>query len=181
MICSFSARNRRKNGGGQSNANGGNDVFNVPKNIDVQLETSSVQVSDLIQLRFYAEYQWLLDFALYAIMVYTLTEVSLYQKTCQTTTTSWKLMMGDQWKIDNISIHLPFSVIHLHVSQKSRQWGQLKHGVVLTCHWIRIQNSCLTHWPLLWRRRWYGNKLYATCSRFEFFCPFVHFQGVSAR
>ena len=55
-------------------------MFNVPKNIDVQLETSSVQVSDLIQLRFYAEYQWLLDFALYAIMVYTLTEVSLYQK-----------------------------------------------------------------------------------------------------
>ena len=80
LICSFSARNRRKNGGGQSNANGGNDVFNVPKNLDVQLETSSVQVSDLIQLRFYAEYQWLLDFALYAIMVYTLTEVSLYQK-----------------------------------------------------------------------------------------------------
>ena len=86
--CSFSARNRRKNGGGQSNANGGNDVFNVPKNLDVQLETSSVQVSDLIQLRFYAEYQWLLDFALYAIMVYTLTEVSLYHKTCQTKTTS---------------------------------------------------------------------------------------------
>ena len=80
LICSISARNRRKNGGGQSNANGGNDVFNVPKNLDVQLETSSVQVSDLIQLRFYAEYQWLLDFALYAIMVYTLTEVSLYQK-----------------------------------------------------------------------------------------------------
>jgi len=75
---SGSARNRRKNGGGQSNANGGNDVFNVPKNIDVQLETSSVQVSDLIQLRFYAEYQWLLDFALYAIMVYTLTESYIY-------------------------------------------------------------------------------------------------------
>ena len=41
----------------------------------MQLETTKVTVTDIVQLRFYAEFQWLIDFALYAIVVYTFTEV----------------------------------------------------------------------------------------------------------
>jgi len=70
------SRNRRNNR--HQNGNATNGVFNVPKSLDVQLDTTSVEVADLIQLRFYPEYQWLLDFAIYAIMVYTVTESYIY-------------------------------------------------------------------------------------------------------
>ena len=62
---------------GNKNGDAGtNGHFNVPRNIDIQLETAKVSKADICQLRFYAEYQWLVDFALYALLVYTLTEVS---------------------------------------------------------------------------------------------------------
>ena len=51
--------------------------FYVPKQNDLQLETTQVTLSDVVQLRFYSEYQWLLDFALYALFVYFITEVRL--------------------------------------------------------------------------------------------------------
>ena len=69
------ARNRKHYRSQPPSSSNGN-VFNVPRSLDVQLETAQVEVSDLIQLRFYAEYQWLLDFAIYAVLVYSLTEVS---------------------------------------------------------------------------------------------------------
>ncbi len=68
-------RNDHKNGG--ANVNGGETIetFNVPKQNDLQLETARVSVIDVVQLRFYSEYQWLLDFSLYSLIVYVLTEV----------------------------------------------------------------------------------------------------------
>ena len=51
------------------------NTFHVPKQNDLQLETTQVTLSDVVQLRFYSEYQWLLDFALYALIVYFTTEV----------------------------------------------------------------------------------------------------------
>ena len=61
---------------GHKNGDAGtNGHFNVPRNIDLQLETSRVTKLDIVQLRFYAEYQWLVDFAIYALIVYALTEV----------------------------------------------------------------------------------------------------------
>ena len=53
-----------------------NGIFNVPRNLDIQLETTKVTDTEVIQLRYYTEYQWLVDFAFHAILVYTLTEVS---------------------------------------------------------------------------------------------------------
>ena len=40
-----------------------------------QLETSKVTASDIVHLRYYFEYQWLVDFALYAATVFTISEV----------------------------------------------------------------------------------------------------------
>ena len=47
----------------------------LPKQNDIQLETTQVTLADIVQLPFYSEYQWLLDFAVYAIFVYIITEV----------------------------------------------------------------------------------------------------------
>ena len=52
------------------------DVFHVPRNLDIQLESAKVTALDVVHLKYYTEYQWLLDFSLYAIIVYILTEVS---------------------------------------------------------------------------------------------------------
>ena len=51
------------------------NIFYVPKQNDIQLETTQVTLADIVQLPFYSEYQWLLDFAVYAIFVYIITEV----------------------------------------------------------------------------------------------------------
>ncbi|XP_055925695.1 transmembrane protein 161B-like [Argiope bruennichi] len=53
----------------------GDSEFMVPKNIDLQLDVAPVQPNDMIQLHYYSEYQWLLDFSLCALIVYVVTEV----------------------------------------------------------------------------------------------------------
>ena len=37
-----------------------------------------MELTDLVQLRYYTEYQWLLDFSLYSLITYSLSEVYLY-------------------------------------------------------------------------------------------------------
>lgn len=53
-----------------------NGVFNVPRNLDLQLDTTKVTMTEILQLRYYSEYQWLVDFAFHAVLVYVMTEVS---------------------------------------------------------------------------------------------------------
>ena len=47
----------------------------MPRTIDIALDTAPVEAVDLLQLRFYPDYQWLVDFSLSATMVYFLTEI----------------------------------------------------------------------------------------------------------
>jgi len=68
-------RNQEKNGANGSQQNG---TFNVPRNIDVHLETAPVDIGDLVQLRYYTEYQWLVDFSSYSLITYILSEVYIY-------------------------------------------------------------------------------------------------------
>ena len=51
------------------------ETFHIPRNLDVELKTSEVIALDVLHLRFYTEYQWLLDFSIYSFMVYVATEV----------------------------------------------------------------------------------------------------------
>jgi hypothetical protein len=50
-------------------------TFHVNRSIDVQLETAKITQYDVIHLRYFTEYQWLVDFSLYSIVVYTISEV----------------------------------------------------------------------------------------------------------
>ncbi|XP_073983250.1 transmembrane protein 161-like emei [Rhodnius prolixus] len=53
-------------------------VFHVPRNLDLQLESAKVSILDVVHLRYYSEYQMLMDFSVYALIVYTLTEIFSY-------------------------------------------------------------------------------------------------------
>jgi len=55
-----------------------NGTFNVARNIDIQLDKVPVSVGDLVQLRYYSEYQWLLDFAAYSLVTYILSEIYIF-------------------------------------------------------------------------------------------------------
>ena len=51
-------------------------TFHVPRSLDVQLETVGISPYDVVHLRYYTEYQWMVDFSLYAAIVYVCSEVS---------------------------------------------------------------------------------------------------------
>ncbi|KAF6206177.1 hypothetical protein GE061_017403 [Apolygus lucorum] len=53
-------------------------VFHVPRNLNLELENAKVGILDVIHLRFFQDYQMLLDFALYSMIVYVLTEIFSY-------------------------------------------------------------------------------------------------------
>uniref|UniRef100_A0A8C9VCN8 Transmembrane protein 161A n=1 Tax=Scleropages formosus TaxID=113540 RepID=A0A8C9VCN8_SCLFO len=59
---------------GSGNGAGDGKPLTVPKDIDLRLETTPVNVADALVLRFFLEYQWLVDFAAYALGVYLFTE-----------------------------------------------------------------------------------------------------------
>jgi hypothetical protein len=69
-------RNRKENRDKDKDEN--INTFNVPRNISLTLEAEPLQVLDLIQLPYYAELQWLIDFGVYALIIYTLTEFYYY-------------------------------------------------------------------------------------------------------
>lgn len=51
------------------------DNLTVPKSIHIQLESSPIDALDVIQLKFYTEYQWLIDFTFCTFFVYIVTEI----------------------------------------------------------------------------------------------------------
>lgn len=61
-------RERRQNGVSE------NKPLTVPKDIDLHLEAAPVKALDALVLRFFLEYQWLIDFAVYAAGVSLFTE-----------------------------------------------------------------------------------------------------------
>lgn len=71
-------KDKQKNRNGSKQQMNGNtkETFHVPRNLDIQLETAKVSRLDVVHLRYYSECQWLLDFSVYAAIVYILTEVT---------------------------------------------------------------------------------------------------------
>ena len=61
-------RNENKKNASQSD-------FTVPRSIDLALDTAKVDTVDVVHLRYYPDYQWLMDFCMCAFIVYLLTEV----------------------------------------------------------------------------------------------------------
>lgn len=56
-------------------ANSKEGQFHIPRSIDIELETTPVVAKDVIYLRYFTEYQWLVDFSVYAAIVYIISEV----------------------------------------------------------------------------------------------------------
>ncbi|XP_012345109.1 transmembrane protein 161B isoform X2 [Apis florea] len=54
------------------------EVFHVPRNLDITLENTKITILDVVHLKYYTEYQWLLDFSIYATAVYVMTEIYNY-------------------------------------------------------------------------------------------------------
>lgn len=71
-------RGRHQNGNGNAHSDDKSNTFHVPRNLDIQLESARIQEYDLLHLRYYTEYQWLVDYSLYAGIVYVLSEVYQY-------------------------------------------------------------------------------------------------------
>lgn len=66
-------KNKRNDSGKSSAIKDG--TFTIPRNTPVQLEMARITSIDLVQLKFYAEYQWLMDFSVCAVVIYITTEV----------------------------------------------------------------------------------------------------------
>lgn len=67
----------KKGGKNEKGQNGKQETFHVPRSLQIQLETAPVTALDVVHLRFYTEYQWMVDFTLYSGIVYILSEVCL--------------------------------------------------------------------------------------------------------
>ncbi|XP_066984609.1 transmembrane protein 161B isoform X2 [Macrobrachium rosenbergii] len=52
-------------------------TFTVPRSLDLPMEMSRLVPGEVMQLKYYTEYQWLLDFSVCAAIVYIITEVFL--------------------------------------------------------------------------------------------------------
>jgi Predicted transmembrane protein 161AB len=71
---------KEKSGKGKDKRNGNanqekSTTFHVPRNLDIQLESIRITHYDVVHLRYFTEYQWLIDFSLYASIVYMISEV----------------------------------------------------------------------------------------------------------
>ena len=71
-------KKKQRHQGKDTAAAASNGTFNIPRNTDIALETAPVELTDLVQLRYYTEYQWLLDFSLYSMLTYFLSELYIF-------------------------------------------------------------------------------------------------------
>ncbi|CRK98821.1 CLUMA_CG011941, isoform A [Clunio marinus] len=70
---------KEKSGRGKDKRNGythteKSSSFHIPRCLDIQLETTKITHYDVLHLRYFTEYQWLIDFSLYAAIVYCISE-----------------------------------------------------------------------------------------------------------
>ncbi|XP_037279267.2 transmembrane protein 161-like emei [Rhipicephalus microplus] len=78
---SFKGKGRRekwRNRNGSMDDGKDYEEFLVPKSVPVVLQAAPITADEALQLRFYTDYQWLMDFALHAVLVYAVTEAYRY-------------------------------------------------------------------------------------------------------
>uniref|UniRef100_A0A8C6TBY0 Transmembrane protein 161A n=1 Tax=Neogobius melanostomus TaxID=47308 RepID=A0A8C6TBY0_9GOBI len=73
-LCALAGKQVAKPNRRDRRQNGESKPLTVPKDIDLHLEKAPVRVIDALVLRFFLEYQWLIDFAVYASGVFIFTE-----------------------------------------------------------------------------------------------------------
>ncbi|GAA6222317.1 transmembrane protein 161A [Lates japonicus] len=73
-LCALAGKQMPKQNRRDRRQNGESKPLTVPKDIDLHLEKAPVSVIDALVLRFFLEYQWLVDFSVYATGVFLFTE-----------------------------------------------------------------------------------------------------------
>jgi len=75
-VSASSASRSGKNGKQRSDRRtaGSDEQLTLSKSADIQLDMVPIRPSDLLPVRFYTEFQWLMDFAVCGVIVYFLTE-----------------------------------------------------------------------------------------------------------
>uniref|UniRef100_A0A8C5G524 Transmembrane protein 161A n=1 Tax=Gouania willdenowi TaxID=441366 RepID=A0A8C5G524_GOUWI len=73
-LCALAGKQMPKQTRKDRRQNGENKPLTVPKDIDLYLDKAPVTVIDALVLRFFLEYQWLIDFAVYSTGVFLFTE-----------------------------------------------------------------------------------------------------------
>lgn len=71
-------KNKQHQNGVGNGTGGTSHQFHIARSIEVELETSPVLERDVIHLRYFTEYQWLVDFSVYAGIVYVCSEIFHY-------------------------------------------------------------------------------------------------------
>ncbi|XKL60445.1 hypothetical protein PGB90_007502 [Kerria lacca] len=71
-------KKNKKSGSKNENGKAAIDKFFIPKNLNIELESIKVVSQDIRYLRYFIDYQWFVDFSMYATIVYTLTEIYSY-------------------------------------------------------------------------------------------------------
>lgn len=71
---------KEKGGKGKDKRNGHSNAeksstFHIPRSLDIHLDTVNITHYDVLHLRYFTEYQWLIDFSVYAAIVYFISEV----------------------------------------------------------------------------------------------------------
>ncbi|KAB7497661.1 Transmembrane protein [Armadillidium nasatum] len=73
-----SGKNKNSVSQGVNNASEDPLSINIPRNISVNLEQSPINPVEVMGLRFYPDFQWLLDFSMCTAIVYSISEVFIY-------------------------------------------------------------------------------------------------------
>ncbi|XP_061681796.1 transmembrane protein 161A [Syngnathoides biaculeatus] len=73
-LCALAGKQMPKTNRRDRRQNGENKPLTVPRDINLHLEKAPVNAMDALVLRFFLEYQWLIDFAVYAAGVFLFTE-----------------------------------------------------------------------------------------------------------
>ncbi|KAM4549194.1 transmembrane protein 161A [Odontesthes bonariensis] len=73
-LCALAGKQMPKQNRRDRRQNGESKPLTVPKDIDLHLEKAPVNMIDALVLRFFLEYQWLVDFAVYTLGVFLFTE-----------------------------------------------------------------------------------------------------------
>ncbi|XP_053739239.1 transmembrane protein 161A [Synchiropus splendidus] len=73
-LCALAGKQLPKQNRRDRRQNGESKPLTVPKDIDLHLEKAPVNAMDALVLRFFLEYQWLIDFAVYATGIFIFTE-----------------------------------------------------------------------------------------------------------
>ncbi|OCT59196.1 hypothetical protein XELAEV_18001148mg [Xenopus laevis] len=132
----------------------------VPKDIDLRLDTQPISTIDTLVLRYFLEYQWFIDFALYSTIIYLFTEAYYCVADAQN-----EINIGVLWCLMSIifSIKVLYTVMKHYF--RSEEGGE--------------RSVCLTFalFILLISGVWAGTSLIALVALCSFLGGFLTFPG----